>query len=82
MTAVEDTGQVETREVVFDVAHVTLRFGGVVSLNDVSLQARDKEFLALLERSAIERLIDVRAFPGSRRYPHFSRDALATTIKP
>ena len=27
-----------TRDVVFDVQHVTLRFGGVTSLNDVSLQ--------------------------------------------
>jgi uncharacterized protein (DUF488 family) len=38
------------------------------------------EFIALLERSRIERLIDVRAFPGSRRHPHFNRDALASTL--
>jgi hypothetical protein len=26
-----------TAEVVYDIAHITLRFGGVVSLNDVSM---------------------------------------------
>ena len=39
-----------------------------------------EQFLALLERSAIECLIDVRAFPGSRRYPQFNRDALAHSL--
>jgi uncharacterized protein (DUF488 family) len=38
------------------------------------------EFVALLERSRIERLIDVRAFPGSRRHPHFNREALARAL--
>jgi uncharacterized protein (DUF488 family) len=38
---------------------------------------RLEDFLALLERHAIERLADVRAFPASRRHPHFAREALA-----
>ena len=38
----------DTREVVFDVSHVTLRFGGVVSLNDVSLQMFRGEILAVI----------------------------------
>lgn len=38
------------------------------------------EFVALLERSKIERLVDVRAFPGSRRYPQFNREALAESL--
>jgi uncharacterized protein (DUF488 family) len=38
------------------------------------------EFIALLARSRVERLIDVRAFPGSRRYPHFNREALSRTL--
>jgi uncharacterized protein (DUF488 family) len=38
------------------------------------------DFVALLDRERIERLIDVRAFPGSRRHPHFNRDALAQTL--
>jgi branched-chain amino acid transport system ATP-binding protein len=37
-----------TREVVFDVDHVTLRFGGVVSLNDVSMQMFRGEILAVI----------------------------------
>ena len=35
-------------EVVFDVNHVTLRFGGVTSLNDVSLQMHRGEILAVI----------------------------------
>src|SRR3954463_5753706 len=36
------------RDVVFDVSHVTLRFGGVTSLNDVSLQMLRGEILAVI----------------------------------
>ncbi len=35
-------------ELVFDVDHVTLRFGGVTSLNDVSLHMRRGEVLAII----------------------------------
>ena len=35
-------------DVVFDVEHVTLRFGGVVSLNDVSMQMHRGEILAVI----------------------------------
>ena len=45
MTAAPAT---DTREVVFDVSHVTLRFGGVISLNDVSLQMYRGEILAVI----------------------------------
>lgn len=38
------------------------------------------EFLALLRAHGIARLVDVRRFPGSRRYPHFARDALASSL--
>ncbi|MEW6268113.1 MAG: DUF488 domain-containing protein [Thermodesulfobacteriota bacterium] len=34
-------------------------------------------FLELLERAGVTRLVDVRAFPGSRRHPQFGRAALA-----
>jgi branched-chain amino acid transport system ATP-binding protein len=37
-----------TNDLVFDVDHVTLRFGGVVSLNDVSLQMHRGEILAVI----------------------------------
>jgi uncharacterized protein (DUF488 family) len=39
-----------------------------------------EEFVALLNRSQIERLVDVRAFPGSRRHPQFNREALADVL--
>jgi branched-chain amino acid transport system ATP-binding protein len=35
-------------EVVYDIEHVTLRFGGVVSLNDVSMQLYRDEILAVI----------------------------------
>jgi branched-chain amino acid transport system ATP-binding protein len=44
MTAVASAAE----ELVFDVDHVTLRFGGVTSLNDVSLQMRRGEILAII----------------------------------
>jgi uncharacterized protein (DUF488 family) len=39
-----------------------------------------EEFLGLLAGYRIEAIADVRRFPGSRRYPHFASDALATTL--
>jgi branched-chain amino acid transport system ATP-binding protein len=42
--ALDDSEQ----DLVFDVQHVTLRFGGVVSLNDVSMQLRRGEILAVI----------------------------------
>lgn len=39
-----------------------------------------EEFLTLLEAARIERLVDVRRFPGSRRHPQFNREALAETL--
>ncbi|MGZ8229733.1 MAG: DUF488 domain-containing protein [Burkholderiales bacterium] len=38
------------------------------------------EFLALLEHAGIQCLVDVRAFPGSRRHPHFGREALRESL--
>jgi uncharacterized protein (DUF488 family) len=38
------------------------------------------EFAGLLREAAIECLVDVRAFPASRRHPQFSRDALEKTL--
>ena len=38
------------------------------------------DFLALLARSRVERLIDVRAFPGSRRHPQYNQEALARSL--
>jgi branched-chain amino acid transport system ATP-binding protein len=38
----------ETPDIVFDVNHATLRFGGVVSLNDISMQMHRSEILAVI----------------------------------
>jgi branched-chain amino acid transport system ATP-binding protein len=46
MTATSETAS--DLDVVFDVAHVTLRFGGVTSLNDVSLRMYRDEILAII----------------------------------
>ena len=40
-----------------------------------------EEFLGLLALRGIARICDVRSFPTSRRYPHFSREAFATSLK-
>jgi uncharacterized protein (DUF488 family) len=39
-----------------------------------------EEFVTLLRENGIERLADIRRYPGSRRYPHFSRDSLAVEL--
>ncbi len=38
------------------------------------------ELVMLLRRHEVNHLADIRAHPGSRRYPHFSRDALALSL--
>lgn len=40
-----------------------------------------ERFVELLETHAVARLVDVRRWPASRRYPHFNREALATSLK-
>jgi uncharacterized protein (DUF488 family) len=50
---------------VWTIGHSTLELGA---------------FLALLRAHAIEALVDVRRFPGSRRHPHFAREALCASL--
>lgn len=38
------------------------------------------ELIELLSSFDIEVLVDVRSFPGSRRYPHFNREALQIAL--
>lgn len=40
-----------------------------------------EDFLALLREHAIEALVDVRRYPGSRRHPHFAQDALRAALE-
>jgi uncharacterized protein (DUF488 family) len=36
-----------------------------------------EQFLELLRANGIRRLVDIRRFPGSRRYPHFAKEQMA-----
>ena len=38
------------------------------------------EFISLLEENDIKLLVDVRTWPGSKRYPQFNKDALAQSL--
>ena len=38
------------------------------------------ELISLLKENEIKLLADVRAFPGSKRYPQFNKEALAATL--
>jgi uncharacterized protein (DUF488 family) len=38
------------------------------------------ELIGLLREHGIRRLADIRRFPGSRRYPHFSRESLLSSL--
>ena len=38
------------------------------------------EFISLLKENKINLLVDVRAFPGSKRYPQFNKEALAESL--
>mgnify|MGYP003295859058 CR=1 FL=1 len=37
-------------------------------------------FIAMLQSFAITQLVDVRHFPGSRKFPHFNKDVLMETL--
>ena len=39
-----------------------------------------QEFIDLLQGPGIQTLIDVRSFPGSRRYPHFNKENLENAL--
>jgi len=38
------------------------------------------EFIALLKSFQIECVVDIRSFPGSRRYPYFNKEALEISL--
>jgi uncharacterized protein (DUF488 family) len=40
-----------------------------------------EDFLALLKEFGIETLVDIRRYPGSRKWPHFNRESLERTLK-
>jgi uncharacterized protein (DUF488 family) len=40
----------------------------------------EDEFVSLLRQNGVKRLADIRRYPGSKRYPHFSREALQRSL--
>ena len=38
------------------------------------------KFIAMVKSFQIESVVDIRSFPGSRRYPHFNKEALALSL--
>src|SRR6266849_3640612 len=38
------------------------------------------ELISLLREQGVRRLADIRRYPGSRRYPHFSKESLMTIL--
>jgi uncharacterized protein (DUF488 family) len=40
-----------------------------------------EEFIALLRSFSIQHLVDIRTFPGSKRYPHFNREFLSHALQ-
>jgi uncharacterized protein (DUF488 family) len=63
---VSDPGPTPTGPTIFTVGH------GARSI---------QEFLHLLQDAGVERLVDVRTAPGSRKHPHFGKDALAASLQ-
>jgi uncharacterized protein (DUF488 family) len=39
-----------------------------------------EEFISMLKSFNIEQVADIRSFPGSRRYPHFNKEALEVSL--
>ena len=56
----------EIRKVIYTIGHST---------------RSPDEFIKLLKNSNIHVLADIRAYPGSRRYPHFNKEALHDLLK-
>lgn len=40
-----------------------------------------EEFIKMLRYAEVEELVDVRAFPGSRKFPQFSKDSMKEWLK-
>ena len=66
--------------VAIDLQGGTLSDGGAIYT--IGHGARSlEEFLAVLHETGIERLVDVRTAPSSRKHPQFGKDALANSLE-
>ncbi len=59
------TDQDDRRETIWTIGHSTRTI---------------EQFLELLRRNGIETVVDVRSYPGSRRYPHFNKENLRLSL--
>ncbi len=39
-----------------------------------------EELIAMLRAFGVELIVDIRSYPGSRRYPHFNKEALEVLL--
>jgi uncharacterized protein (DUF488 family) len=53
---------------------------GVIFTLGTSTRSMD-EFIAIVKARQIARVCDVRSFPGSRRYPHFSKETFSASLR-
>ncbi|MDZ7337237.1 MAG: DUF488 family protein [candidate division KSB1 bacterium] len=65
--------------VVQALAHKQAEMPTIYTIGHSTLSS--EEFLARLRAHGIARVVDVRRFPTSRRYPHFCREELASALK-
>ena len=61
-------------------AHKEIREGSLTIFTFGHSTRSGEEFVEILKAHGVEVLVDVRTFPGSRRYPQFNRDALRETL--
>ena len=54
----------------------------MATLHTIGHSTRELDaFIELLRAHRIERLVDVRRYPGSRRYPHFGSESLRLSLR-
>ncbi len=70
----ESSGWGEPREVTVSMPSITLFSVGHSNLST-------GEFLQLLSTHQIAAVVDIRRFPGSRKYPHFNRDQFSAMLQ-
>jgi len=77
----EDTWEQDqsTRSYYYDDAHGYEAYRPTIWT--IGHSTRDlEEFIGLLSENGIELLVDVRSYPGSRKFPHFNKESLEVTL--
>lgn len=67
----------------YDDAHGYQRYraGDDLAVYTIGHSTRDlDEFVGLLQQNDIEVVVDVRSFPGSRKFPQFNKESLEVTL--